>query len=162
MELPVPSGNDEGCWSNTQMYHLAEPVFHKTKKVEWVVASFHANQFCAYRQVDQIGGWYVSPFDPFLMAMFLPQQYMALDSGSRSPISLGQVPLPVPNLLYVGHTFQDRRQRQDLMIVDVYYRIFRACGIIRPCKYAIIRFSTNVGSQREDQSSFPLCHASHM
>lgn len=96
------------------------------------------------------------------MAMFLPQQYMALDSGSRSLISLGQVPLPVPNLLYVGHTFQDRRQRQDLMVEDVYYRILRACGIIRPCKYAIIRFSTNVGSQREEKLSLPLCHVRHM
>jgi hypothetical protein len=66
------------------------------------------------------------------------------------------------NLLYVGHTSQDRRQRQDSMVEDVYYRILRAYASIRRCKHAIVRFATCVGSEREGKSSLPLCHVHHM
>lgn len=161
-ELSVPSGNHGGRRSKTERDRQSEPVDQNTKKVEWVVASFHTNHFCGYRQADQIGGWYIWPFHPFPMAMYLPQQYMSLNGVSRSSISSGQMPVPFPNLLYVGHTFQDRRQRQDLMVEDVYYRILRAYAIIRPCKHATIRFATYLGSEIEEKSSLPLCHIHHM
>jgi hypothetical protein len=74
--------------------------------VEWVVASFRANLFCSYKQADQIGGGYVWSFDPFFMAMLLSKQYTMLDSHSRTSIALAYAIVPLPNLLYVGHTSQ--------------------------------------------------------
>ena len=96
------------------------------------------------------------------MGMFLPQQYMTLNGGSRSPILSAQVPVPVPISCMWGIHLRIGRQRQDSMVEDVYYRILRAYASIRRCKHAIVRFATCVGSEREGKSSLPLCHVHHM